>query len=835
MSTPVVLDDVAKGAPTCPERAGLPRATSCSTAKEFLDTFTIGQATHVSDEITVSRVCELAVLRNGDFYSGTLQGGMPEGSGKYIWSDGCSYAGEWRIGMRHGKGKMSWPSGAVYEGEFFSGYVHGTGTYIGSDQLTYKGCWKLNFKHGLGYQTFPNGDTFEGSWINGNIEGAGKYVWANGNIFIGNMKGGKMSGKGTLSWKNGDSFEGNWLDGMMHGSGVYTWNDGSCFIGTWTRGLKDGKGAFYPKGSRLPATQEVYVNALRKRGMLPDLKRLYYGSHILHSSSVGMRNMKVKGIQLSGSGLTGDIPSGSLINLKGSCTQNVSLERGWSLEAAIEKVIGYDRTKNIAESSPESDERVTSRNFPILEREYMQGVLISELIVDNVFPSSSKRVRRQQKKLENIKRPGETIIKGHRSYDLMLSLQLGIRYTVGKITPIQRREVRASDFGRQASFWMDFPKAGSKLTPPHHSEDFKWKDYCPMVFRNLREMFKIDAADYMMSICGNNALRELSSPGKSGSVFFLSQDDRFMIKTLRKHEVQVLLQMLQDYHHHVRTYENTLVTKFFGLHRVKPSSGQKFRFVVMGNMFCTELRIHKRFDLKGSSLGRSADKVKIDENTILKDLDLNYWFYLEPSWRDALLKQIEIDSKFLKRQHIMDYSLLLGVHHRAPQHMQSHLSHNRSAIGDRLAILAEEDVQEDEQFNYPQGLVLVPRGQDENSVVVGPHSRGSRLRASAGAGDEEVDLLLPGTARLQIQLGVNMPARAERMIGKEGKAQVFDVVLYLGIIDILQDYNMRKKIEHAFKSLHFESCSISAVDPDFYSTRFLRFIKSVFPENTVTM
>lgn len=43
-----------------------------------------------------------------------------------------------------------------------------------------------------------------------------------------------------------------------------------------------------------------------------------------------------------------------------------------------------------------------------------------------------------------------------------------------------------------------------------------------------------------MSICGNDTLRELSSSGKSGSVFFLSQDDRFMIKTLRKSEVKVL-------------------------------------------------------------------------------------------------------------------------------------------------------------------------------------------------------------------------------------------------------------------------------------------------------
>jgi len=71
--------------------------------------------------------------------------------------------------------------------------------------------------------------------------------------------------------------------------------------------------------------------------------------------------------------------------------------------------------------------------------------------------------------------------------------------------------------------------------------------YC----RNLRELFKIDAADYMMSICGNDALRELSSPGKSGSVFFLSQDDRFMIKTLRRSEVKVLLFYLDLLHWHL--------------------------------------------------------------------------------------------------------------------------------------------------------------------------------------------------------------------------------------------------------------------------------------------
>jgi 1-phosphatidylinositol-4-phosphate 5-kinase len=144
------------------------------------------------------------------------------------------------------------------------------------------------------------------------------------------------------------------------------------------------------------------------------------------------------------------------------------------------------------------------------------------------------------------------------------------------------------------------------------------------------------------------------------------------------------------------------------------------------------------------------------------------------------------------------------------------------------------DAQEDDAFNYPEGLVLVQRGNDENSVVVGPHIRGSRLRSSA-AGFGEVDLLLPGTARVQIQLGVNMPARAEQ-IPKEDESksfyEVYDVVLYLGIIDILQEYNITKKIEHAVKSMQYDSVSISAVDPEFYSERFLKFIQTVFPENS---
>lgn len=816
MSGPVAIVENREGVLLCPGRT------------HSLDVFAINEKDnpHAQSNRDIARTSSAAsgfrvaeiLLPNGECYFGSLLGNVPEGSGKYVWSDGCIYEGEWRRGMRHGNGKLKFLSGAVFEGEFSGGYMHGQGTYTWPGHMTYNGRWRLNLKHGLGYQTYANGDVCEGAWMQGTPEGPGKYIWANGNVYLGNMKGGKMSGKGTLTWINGDMYEGNWLNGMMHGFGAYTWRDGGCYVGTWTCGLKDGKGAFYPKGSRFPDAQELYLSALRKRGLLPDLRKQNKISNLHHASSVDLGNVKVGRSRVSRRHPSDKLSKGNFLNLEQSQETNVSLERRWSLEVSIEKVIGHDSSSSFTEGG----EKETGMNIPILEREYMQGVLISEVVINNSFSSLSRRAKRKQKKLaKEVKRPGEAIIKGHRSYDLMLSLQLGIRYTVGKITPIQSREVRLSDFGPRASFWMNFPKEGSQFTPPHQSEDFKWKDYCPMVFRNLREMFKIDAADYMMSICGNDALRELSSPGKSGSVFFLSQDDRFMIKTLRKSEVKVLLRMLPEYHNHVHTYENTLITKFFGLHRIKPSSGQKFRFVVMGNMFCTELRIHRRFDLKGSSLGRSADKVEIDENTILKDLDLNYCFYLEPSWQQALLNQIETDSKFLESQHIMDYSLLLGVHYRAPQHLRPLISRSQSMNADVLGVVAEEDALEDDIFAYPQSLVLVPR-EDDESTVVGPHIRGSRLRAASATGDEVVDLLLPGTARLQIQLGVNMPARAELLPGKSESTfhEVYDVVLYLGIIDILQDYNMSKKLEHAYKSFQFDSLSISAVDPTFYSQRF---------------
>jgi hypothetical protein len=76
------------------------------------------------------------------------------------------------------------------------------------------------------------------------------------------------------------------------------------------------------------------------------------------------------------------------------------------------------------------------------------------------------------------------------------------RYTVGRITPEPTRDICLADFGPKARIWMRFPSEGSKFTPPHQSVDFRWKDYCPMVFRSVTQSSFISILYLLLSWIG---------------------------------------------------------------------------------------------------------------------------------------------------------------------------------------------------------------------------------------------------------------------------------------------------------------------------------------------
>ena len=170
-----------------------------------------------------------------------------------------------------------------------------------------------------------------------------------------------------------------------------------------------------------------------------------------------------------------------------------------------------------------------------------------------------------------------------------------------------------------------------------------------------------------MSLTSKYILSELGSPGKSGSFFYFSRDYKYIIKTIHHAEHKLLRRILRDYYVHIDQNPNTLISQFYGLHRVKIPYGRKIHFVVMNNLFPPHRDIHQTFDLKGSTIGRDFKEDNLEQNsrTTLKDLNWlrrNYHFEFGPAKKRVFVEQMKRDVALLQRLKIMDYSLLVGIH-----------------------------------------------------------------------------------------------------------------------------------------------------------------------------
>ncbi|SAM01251.1 hypothetical protein [Absidia glauca] len=190
---------------------------------------------------------------------------------------------------------------------------------------------------------------------------------------------------------------------------------------------------------------------------------------------------------------------------------------------------------------------------------------------------------------------GTRIGEGHQNYVLMYNMLTGIRIAVGRVSAKIDRALTTEDFS--GAHKLAFDVTGDELTPGA-KYDFKFKDYAPWVFRHLREQFGIDPADYLISLTSKYILSELGSPGKSGSFFYYSRDYRFIIKTIHHTEHKFMRKILKQYHDHVINNPNTLLCRYYGLHRVKLPRGRKIHFVVMGNVFPPNKDVHETYDLK---------------------------------------------------------------------------------------------------------------------------------------------------------------------------------------------------------------------------------------------
>ena len=81
------------------------------------------------------------------------------------------------------------------------------------------------------------------------------------------------------------------------------------------------------------------------------------------------------------------------------------------------------------------------------------------------------------------------------------------------------------------------------------------------------------------------------------------------MKTIPEGEFLKFKEMLQDYYTYMYDNPKTLLQRFFGLYMCI-FDDVKMYFVVMNNVFNTPLKVHYKYDLKGSTYKRISRKCK---------------------------------------------------------------------------------------------------------------------------------------------------------------------------------------------------------------------------------
>ncbi|KAF3908056.1 hypothetical protein ABW21_db0203762 [Orbilia brochopaga] len=436
----------------------------------------------------------------------------------------------------------------------------------------------------------------------------------------------------------------------------------------------------------------------------------------------------------------------------------------------------------------------------------------------------AKRQSKRKKKEEEIEDEvlvGTKVDIHHSNYVTMYNMLTGIRFVVSRCNAKMDRPLTDADFDAAHKFSFDI--MGSELTPSA-KYDFKFKDYAPWVFRHLRSRFNIDPGDYLMSLTHRYILSELGSPGKSGSFFYFSRDYKYIIKTIHHAEHRYLRHILRDYYNHVTEYPNTLISQFFGLHRVKIPFGRKIHFVIMNNIFPPHKDIHLTFDLKGSHVGREYKEPEgLEENpkAVLKDLNWekrNMHLCLGPRKHELFVEQAKVDVALLQRLKIMDYSLLVGIHDMAR-------GNNDNLREKNLAVFQPGGSTTEEMGNHP--LARTP----------------SRLESARKRA--EMRKLINSEVPVSLEQS-DVPLLDEIMAGRndQGPRSIFngddhgfratdendhpgEVIYYLGIIDCLTKYDFVKRAEHFWKGLSQDKTEISAVPPQAYGDRFFRYVSKI--------
>jgi 1-phosphatidylinositol-5-phosphate 4-kinase len=373
----------------------------------------------------------------------------------------------------------------------------------------------------------------------------------------------------------------------------------------------------------------------------------------------------------------------------------------------------------------------------------------------------------------------------------------GVNYTCNEMKHVSMPELlMPDDFKAYMKVKIDNQHFNKDILPSH----YKVKEYCPMVFKNMRERFNISDASYRKSLESGVEPFDCSA-GKSNARFYISYDKRYIIKTMLSEDVEGLHNMLTFYHKHiVETRGDTLLPHLLGMYRLTVEDKENY-LLVMRNVFTKRFRIHVKYDLKGSSVDRTASlKEKEKTAPTFKDNDLlseGRNIVIGAEAKKLFMEKMARDVEFLCGLKMMDYSLLIGVHDM-----------DKAAA----AAAAASDVSGGEERDKKDS------GGDDNNNG----SDQDNLSPTEDTEDTDDD-----------QLNMSVPTPPESPSTKYAHG-IFGIpssgpkreIYFMALIDILTHYGLKKRSANVAKTVKYGQ-EISTVNPKEYSKRFMDFLNKI--------
>ncbi|KDP38042.1 hypothetical protein JCGZ_04685 [Jatropha curcas] len=195
--------------------------------------------------------------------------------------------------------------------------------------------------------------------------------------------------------------------------------------------------------------------------------------------------------------------------------------------------------------------------------------------------------------------------------------------------------------------------------------------YFAKQFDSLRKKCCPSEVDFIRSL--SRCQRWSAQGGKSNVYFAKSLDERFIIKQVKKTELDSFEEFASEYFKYLTdslsSGSPTCLAKVLGIYQVtvkhlKGGKETKMDLMVMENLFFKR-SIARVYDLKGSARSRYNPDTN-GQNKVLLDMNLVETLRTEPIFlgskaKRSLERAIWNDTSFLASVDVMDYSLLVGV------------------------------------------------------------------------------------------------------------------------------------------------------------------------------